>query len=235
MTDRESAPDQELAPVFPLGSAFLPGDVVSLRVFEPRYRQLMNELPLWGDKFVSLLIAEGSEVGGNDRRFDTGVMVENLAVFADGDLFIVQGVATRIVEIVSWLPDNPYPIAAIAEQEVSVEASVVSSSDVRHALAVRLSKVAQRTRTLRAMVARGANEEPDAQTGALGTIAAGQWTHDDVSAEQLWSALWAVARAVPCGSLDRYRFLTDGLLSDRVGRLETTVEHVTEIVRFRWG
>lgn len=235
MTDQDGVRDDELAPVFPLGSAFLPGDVVSLRVFEPRYRQLINELPLWGDKFVSLLIAEGSEVGGNDRRFDTGVMVENLTVFSDGELFVVQGVATHITEIVTWLPDNPYPIAAIATQVPSAEATVSSSSEGRHALAVRMSKVAQRTRTLRAMVARGATEDPDVQPGALGSIAAGQWTHDDVTVEQLWATMWTVARAVPCGSLDRYRFLTQGSLSDRITRLETTVEHVTEIVRFRWG
>ena len=55
--------------MFPLGTAVLPGGEVPLRVFEPRYRQMVGDLMAESDgrpvvRFGVVLIARGPEVGG---------------------------------------------------------------------------------------------------------------------------------------------------------------------------
>ena len=242
----------DLAAVFPLGTAYLPGDVVSLRVFEPRYQQMVSELSAWNDQFVSVLISEGSEVGGRDRRFDVGVRVEDVHVTSDGVTIMIQGRATDVMAIIEWLPDNPYPLARVAPQLVADTLTNGTNRDERvlQDVASRLSRVAQRSKTLRSMMMRAV--APDSQVEqdvdgeeplvinaderlTLGMIASGQWTQRRVSIDELWAVYWTVCRSVPCGSLDRYGFLSSGSLESRIERLEVTVEHVTEIVRFRFG
>src|SRR5215211_6757601 len=77
-------------PMFPLGTVLLPGGVLPLHVFEPRYRQLVVDCLAddTGDpEFGVTLIERGWEVGGGDQRADVGV--------------------------VAWLPDDPYPLADV--------------------------------------------------------------------------------------------------------------------------
>ena len=58
-------------PMFPLGTVLLPGGVLPLHVFEPRYRQLVIDC-LADDtgepEFGVTMIERGSEVGGGDQR-----------------------------------------------------------------------------------------------------------------------------------------------------------------------
>ncbi len=59
-------------PMFPLGTVVFPYTAVPLRVFEPRYQHLLDDV-LGGDRsFGSVLIERGSEVGGGDARFEVG-------------------------------------------------------------------------------------------------------------------------------------------------------------------
>ena len=52
-------------PMFPLGSVLLPGMVLPLRVFEPRYRALIATVPSAdAPEFGCVLIERGSEAGG---------------------------------------------------------------------------------------------------------------------------------------------------------------------------
>ena len=69
-----SAETRELA-MFPLGSVLLPGMPLALRVFEPRYVELLSTV--LGDtdrEFGVVLIERGSEVGGGDVRFGAGTV-----------------------------------------------------------------------------------------------------------------------------------------------------------------
>ena len=51
-------------PMFPLGTVLLPGVVLPLFVFEPRYQQLVRDcLESAGNEFGVVLIDRGSEVG----------------------------------------------------------------------------------------------------------------------------------------------------------------------------
>lgn len=54
-------------PMFPLGTVLLPGAILPLHVFEPRYQQLVRDcLDAPEHEFGVVLIDRGSEVGGGD-------------------------------------------------------------------------------------------------------------------------------------------------------------------------
>ena len=73
----------EILPLFPLHTVLVPGAALGLRVFEPRYLDLVRECGRRGSGFGVCLIAEGEEAGrpavpescGTEARiedFDTG-------------------------------------------------------------------------------------------------------------------------------------------------------------------
>ncbi|MCR5977711.1 peptidase S16 [Gordonia jinghuaiqii] len=105
--------------MFPLGTALLPSAELPLRIFEPRYRQMLSDhVDTSADpptaSFGVVLIARGVEVGGGDVRCDVGAMAhaEITDRFPDGraDLTCTGTYRFRIVE---WLPDDPYPRARV--------------------------------------------------------------------------------------------------------------------------
>lgn len=104
-------------PMFPLGTVLLPGVVLPLHVFEPRYQQLVRDcVDATEHEFGVVLIDRGSEVGGGDTRSDVGVVATMLQVAAlDGGRFAVVTVGTRRFRVTSWLPDDPYPRADVEE------------------------------------------------------------------------------------------------------------------------
>ena len=50
-------------PLFPLGTVLFPGGRLSLRIFEPRYLDLIRDCTRSSSGFGVCLILEGSEVG----------------------------------------------------------------------------------------------------------------------------------------------------------------------------
>lgn len=104
-------------PMFPLGSVLLPGAVLPLHVFEPRYRALIGDclhqdVPAFG----VVLIAQGSEVGGQDVRTDVGTRARIVQVAELGDgRFAVVAVGAERFRVTRWLPDDPYPRAEVEE------------------------------------------------------------------------------------------------------------------------
>ena len=104
-------------PMFPLGSVLLPGGVLPLHVFEPRYRQLVIDCLAddSGDpEFGVTLIERGWEVGGGDQRADVGVVARMVQVEAlDDGRYAVVAVGTRRIRVNAWLPDDPYPLADV--------------------------------------------------------------------------------------------------------------------------
>lgn len=102
-------------PMFPLGSVLLPGMALPLRVFEPRYRQMMGEvLASEPPRFGVVLIERGSEVGGGDVRTDVGcvAVVKAVEEQPDGTLALLA-VGEERVRVQQWLPDDPYPRARV--------------------------------------------------------------------------------------------------------------------------
>jgi Lon protease-like protein len=146
-------------PMFPLGSVLLPGMVIPLHVFEPRYRQLVddclgatrtNEADTNREgvaEFGVTLIERGSEVGGGDVRTDVGTVarVVEAGMFEDGRWYLVV-VGTRRVRVVRWLDDDPYPRADVedwpdddagAPPDTSREADLDVEPRLRRVLALR--------------------------------------------------------------------------------------------------
>ena len=111
------ADDPVLMAMFPLGTVLFPQQLLPLQVFEPRYRSMMADV-LSGARgllpacFGVTLIERGSEVGGGDVRSRYGCVAQIVQTdqLADGRIAVVAAGIERI-EVVDWLPDDPYPLA----------------------------------------------------------------------------------------------------------------------------
>lgn len=95
--------------LFPLNAVLFPGAVLNLHVFEPRYKQMINECLETGESFGVALIAEGAEAGDpNVMPHDIGSIAEIVDVqpLPFGRYFIstVGRERFRIQEIVSRDP-----------------------------------------------------------------------------------------------------------------------------------
>jgi Lon protease-like protein len=103
--------------MFPLEHPVLPGQLIPLRLFEPRYLALAERLQgeIEAD-FGIVGIERGREVGGNDVRNDIGVVgrVLEMNSLPDGRVSIVA-VGTRRVRVDEWLDDAPYPLAIVTD------------------------------------------------------------------------------------------------------------------------
>lgn len=107
----------ELA-MFPLGGVLFPSVVLPLHVFEERYRAMVAHL-LGGDvepEFGVVLIERGSEVGGDDARTSIGTVarVAEAAAMPDGR-WALATFGVRRIEVVEWLPDDPWPRALVRD------------------------------------------------------------------------------------------------------------------------
>jgi Lon protease-like protein len=96
-------------PVFALHQVVFPGSPVTLRVFEHRYRQLVDDVGSDGG-FMVAAIRRGREVAGPADVFRVGVTVEGPApeVLADGSLLLELHAGERVT-LVERIAEDPYP------------------------------------------------------------------------------------------------------------------------------
>ena len=101
-------------PMFPLGSVLVPGAVLPLHVFEPRYRTLMADCLDGDGRFGVVLIERGSEVGGGDQRANVGTTasIEQYQKTDDGR-YAVIAVGRDRFRVAEWIGDEPYPRARV--------------------------------------------------------------------------------------------------------------------------
>ena len=59
-------------PLFPLNNVLFPGGVLTLRIFEPRYLDMISTCMKEGTGFGTALILSGSEVGEAAKTYDIG-------------------------------------------------------------------------------------------------------------------------------------------------------------------
>ena len=108
-------------PLFPLGSVLFPGVVMPLRVFEPRYRQLVEDLQALPDgadqRFGVVAIRDGREVGdGNVRSlYEYGCTAQISAADAadDGSYALVTTGVERFRVLTADLTGGPYPTGEV--------------------------------------------------------------------------------------------------------------------------
>jgi len=108
--------------LFPLRTVLVPGGALGLRVFEPRYLDLVRDCGRSGDGFGVCLILEGQEAGAvaATAAFGTEARIEDFGTGEDGLLtlrvrgrrrFHVQQTRVRdnglIVAVVDWREPEP--------------------------------------------------------------------------------------------------------------------------------
>jgi Lon protease-like protein len=100
--------------MFPLGTPLLPGSVLPLYLFEPRYLALYEDI-VGGDRlFGVVLIERGRDSGGDDTRFGHGCVAHMVgsATHENGTVSVVT-VGTSRLRVVEWEQPRPYPSAVV--------------------------------------------------------------------------------------------------------------------------
>ena len=102
-------------PMFPLESVLLPDDDLPLRIFEPRYCELVTACLAADDPvFGVVLIAAGREVGGGDDRYEVGTLARIVEHREHGrGRFTLRCRISERLKVVEWLADDPYPRALV--------------------------------------------------------------------------------------------------------------------------
>lgn len=216
-----------LSPAFPLGTAFLPGDAVVLRVFEARYLEMMTVVLEGNRQFVSALIAGGSEVGGGDHRFNEGVLVE-IDRIEEADIgLMLYGRATTPINIRLWNDDASYPRAQYEHQTHQDNGTEVSETDV-HLIA----GLAHDLEDFFCFLSSLDIPVPVPPQFVLSLL---PQTANEMSANDAWSLFWSLARLLPSAPMARGELLRDQPLQARVRRAQEEIEHLRDLVRFRYG
>lgn len=202
--------------MFPLQTAQLPGDVLPLRIFEPRYARLVRDcLDAVEPAFGVVLISRGSEVGGGDSRTDVGALarIEHCATTGEGTYELTAMVGERI-RVTRWLPDDPYP-SAIVEPWPDEPGPPVGPEQIG-AVVDRILALYERVAQARGKRLRD------------GTLA----VDSDVAADPA-RHLYALAARLPMGPADRYAILAAPTLAQRVTVLTDGIETLTAMVEFQ--
>ncbi|MDH4116045.1 MAG: LON peptidase substrate-binding domain-containing protein [Acidimicrobiia bacterium] len=195
--------------MFPLGSVVMPYTAVPLRVFEPRYQLMLDDVVSTDSRFGTTLIERGFEVGGGDSRFGVGTLVEVVEVAElDGGHRAVVVAGIGRVEVREWLSDDPYPRASVVELPIVGEPEADA-----------LGK-------LRLLLERFAALSSELGIDGLGTA------NLDVSADSRVAA-YQLTALCPFSQLDRMKLLSEPRAEDMVeSAIELLASHV-EIVRSR--
>jgi len=120
-------------PLFPLGTVLFPGAPLPLHVFEPRYRELVQDLLTAPEPraFGVVAIREGHEVGADALRslYDVGcvALVRRVDALPD-DRFAVMTVGTRRFRLLQTDDSRPY---LQGDVELLTESEVTGSSVTR--------------------------------------------------------------------------------------------------------
>lgn len=203
-------------PMFPLQSALLPGETLPLRIFEPRYTQLVRDcLAADEPEFGVVLITHGREVGGGDIRGDVGVLVRITDCVASGEgQYQLLAEAGERIRVRQWLTDDPYPRAEV-QRWPDDPGEVVPAE--------RIGEVVDGILALyhRVAAAAGRQLRPDA-------LAVDPETADDQTRH-----VYTLAARVPMGQADRYAVLSAPDLATRIDVVNDAVETVTAMVEFQ--
>lgn len=196
--------------MFPLGTVVFPHTALPLRIFEPRYRQLVGDCLAGAREFGTVLIERGSEVGGGDRRTDVGTLVSIVEAqeAPDGQWALIT-LGTRRIRVRRWLDDDPYPQAEI--EDLGDDAWDTSADDAFEAA----ERVVRRSLALLSEL-----DEPAAPV------------HVGLDPERAIAA-WQLAAISPLGPLDRHRLLRMDAPDERLAELAQLVEDECAVLAAR--
>lgn len=196
--------------MFPLGTVLLPGAVLPMRVFEPRYQRLLDDVLPDSRRFGVVLIERGSEVGGGDVRAQVGTVAEIArAEPVDDGTWKLVVVGEDRFEVEQWLPDDPYPRARVRVLEAEPAPTAEELRGVADAVTALSSALAA--------------------AGMPGPTEAFRVDELDERArrQMVW---WAVSAAHP-GPLDAQRVLAAPDQQSRIAAAVAVVRERTELIR----
>lgn len=101
-------------PMFPLGTVLLPGMVLPLYLFEPRYLAMYEDLSRSDRRFAVVLIERGPDSLDDNPMFEIGCVAHILGsgIHENGTISLVS-VGEQRARVTQWLPSDPYPLAQI--------------------------------------------------------------------------------------------------------------------------
>ena len=196
-------------PMFPLGTVLIPGAVLPLHIFEPRYREMAQFCIDKASNFGVVLIERGQEVGGGDIRSMVGTMagIIDHQHLPDGR-WLLHVVGRNKIEVTEWLKDSPYPRALVTElPEQAGNATIQRAQGV-------LKRMADFTRQAHEM---GYRINPVESTA----VAAGL----DVS-----ELSYRIAELLPVGPFDKQRLLAAPTVAARLDLLEEEIGSLIDIL-----
>ena len=200
-------------PMFPLGTVLLPGSLLPLHVFEPRYRRMMDECLAGTQEFGVVLITRGREVGGGDERSSVATVARILQhhELEDGRRAVMTA-GVRRVRIDQWLDDNPYPRALVTDwPDDDLDVSPLRIDDIHRRV----------RRTMELAVELGdATSDPDGESEI---------------ADDPFFASFHLAAMAPLGSYDQAKLLSVAGAGARLDALEEMLTDVDAGLRFRLG
>jgi Lon protease-like protein len=101
-------------PLFPLRTVLFPGMPLPLRIFEERYKVMIQELLASGGDFGVILIREGEEVGGGAKPYSFGTIARIIECQEiQGGRFVLEARGTRRFKLTRMLSPRPYPYGEI--------------------------------------------------------------------------------------------------------------------------
>ena len=207
-----------IEPMFPLGNVLVPGAHLPLRVFEPRYRQMMADCRRVNSGFGVVLIERGSEVGGGDHRAEVGCRSRILAAEETPDgQWAVLAEGTERIRVTEWLADDPYPRAHAepwpdpAEDEAWAESE--AGATARDGLARQITELVRLAM----------------DQGRVGPEAEITLSDDPVR------ATWEAVALGPLGPADRYAVLSTESAGVRAALAADLLDGQLELFRLDWG
>jgi Lon protease-like protein len=220
--------------MFPLGTVLLPGGVLPLHIFEPRYRQLVTDL-LADDvnepEFGITMIERGTETGGGEDRAGVGVIGRVVQIQAlEGGRYALLVVGTRRFRVRSWLPDDPYPLADIDEwpdddpDDPRVRDLIVGAR-------ARIRDIHRRAAELVDLPATVIDGDDGSDQRVAGDTGADD-AEPEISDDPLL-ATYQLAGIAPLGPADRYRLLCADSPRRRLELLDEALDDVAAMIEFR--
>lgn len=120
-------------PLFPLGTVLFPGGPLALRIFEPRYVDMVGRCMRDGTGFGVMLLMNGREAGGNSvstAMIGTEARIVDFDRLEDGLLGLTCVGAERVKIIETWREADGLHVADV--EDISEEAVVGVPEDCEH-------------------------------------------------------------------------------------------------------
>lgn len=204
--------------MLPLESALLPDEDLPLRIFEPRYTVLVQDCMRDVDpRFGVVLISRGSEVGGDDTRYDIGAVarITECVDLGGSGRFALRCRMGERIRVCSWLPDDPYPRAMVRFWPDEPGEPVTASQ---------LRELENRVMALYKRIAAARDVLLPERGAVLGT--------EDHTADA-GARLYGLASRVPMGQADRYAVLAAPSAAGRLTALIEAVDSVAAMIEFQ--